>query len=135
MVVEPDAGIITDTALHPAGGADNSDAAVGIDLLAGEPDPVDVQADSAYGTADMLNAPAQAGHSPIIKPWPLRPPVEAGFTRDDFTVDEDSATVTCPNGLTARISHTQMAIFGARCRGCPLRQRCTITPRSQVRPA
>src|SRR6266851_1216557 len=34
VVVEPDTGIITDTALTPASGAENSDAAVGIDVLA-----------------------------------------------------------------------------------------------------
>ena len=33
VVVEPDTGLITDTALTPAAGPDNSDAAVGIDLL------------------------------------------------------------------------------------------------------
>ena len=33
VVVEPDTGIITDTALTPAAGADNSDATVGVDLL------------------------------------------------------------------------------------------------------
>jgi len=131
VVVEPDTGIITDTALTPASGPENSDAAVGIDLLAGEPDPVEVLADSAYGTGDMLHAVAQAGHTPIIKPWPLRPPVEGGFTRDDFIVDEDTATVTCPNGLTARISRTRMVTFGAQCRGCPLRQRCTTSARGR----
>jgi DDE family transposase len=35
LVVEPETGIITDAALTPASGPDNSDAAVGIDLLAG----------------------------------------------------------------------------------------------------
>jgi hypothetical protein len=35
VVVKPDTGIITDTALTPAAGPDNSDAMVGIDLLAG----------------------------------------------------------------------------------------------------
>jgi hypothetical protein len=34
LVVEPDTGIITDTALPPASGSENSDAAFGVDLLA-----------------------------------------------------------------------------------------------------
>jgi hypothetical protein len=50
-------------------------------------------AHSAYGAGDMLNAAEQAGHTPIIKPWPLRSPVEDTFTRDDFTVDEDTASL------------------------------------------
>jgi hypothetical protein len=131
LVVEPETGIVTDAALTPASGADNSDAAVGIDLLAEEDDPIEVLADSAYGSGEMLDAAEQGGHTPIIKPWPLRPAVEGGFTLDDFTVDEDTATVTCPNGLTARITRTRKVTFGARCRDCPLRERCTTSPRGR----
>jgi Transposase domain (DUF772)/Transposase DDE domain len=127
LVVEPDTGIITDTALAPASGADNSDAAVGIDLLASERDPVEVLADSAYGTGEMLDAAEQAGHTPIIKPWPLRPTVADGFTLDDFTVDEAAGTVTCPNRITRSMTPTRHVIFGAACRGCPLRARCTTS--------
>jgi IS5 family transposase len=127
LVVEPDTGIVTDAALTPASGADNSDAAVGIDLLAGEDEPVEVLADSAYGTGEMLDAAEQAGHTPVIKPWPLRPAVEGGFTLDDFTVDEDAGTVTCPNQITRSMTRTRTVIFGAACRGCPLRARCTTS--------
>jgi Transposase DDE domain len=61
-------------------------------------------------------------------PWqsrPLRPPVEGGFTIDDFTVDEQAGMVTCPNGVTRHITARRKVIFGAACRGCPLRERCT----------
>jgi hypothetical protein len=103
IVVEPDTGIITDTALFPAAGAEHSDASVGVDLLlSAEPRPErpergerpgrgerwEILADSAYGTGDALAMIARAGHTPIIKPWPLRPAVEGGFTLDDFTVTE-----------------------------------------------
>ena len=127
LVVEPDTGIVTDTALTPASGPDNSDAAVGIDLLAGEDEPAQVLADSAYGTGEMLEAAQQAGHAPIIKPWPLRPAVTGGFTLDDFTVDEDTGTVTCPNQITRSMTRTRQVIFGAACRSCPLRARCTTS--------
>jgi hypothetical protein len=123
--VEPDTGLITGCALTPASGPEYSDAAVGIELLAEEPDPIEVLGDAAYGTGELLAAVAEGGHTAIIKPWPLRPAVDGGFTLDAFTVDETAATVTCPNGLTARITRTRMAVFGARCRGCPLRARCT----------
>jgi hypothetical protein len=33
--------------------------------------------------------------------------------------------VTCPNGTTRPVSRTGVATFGAACRACPLRQRCT----------
>ena len=130
--VEPDTGLITGCALTPAAGAEHSDAAVGIELLADEPDPVEVLGDSAYGTGELLAAVADGGHTAIIKPWPLRPAVDGGFTLDDFTVDEAAATVTCPNGLTARITRTRTAIFGARCRDCPLRARCTTSARGRT---
>ena len=61
----------------------------------------------------------------MIKPRPLKPAVEGGFTVDDFTVDENAGTVTCPAGVTRRISARRNVTFGAACRGCPLRARCT----------
>jgi hypothetical protein len=125
--VEPDTGLITGCALTPASGAEHSDAAVGIELLADEPDPVEVLADSAYGTGELLAAVAGAGHTAIIKPWPLRPAVDGGFTLDAFTVDEAAGTVTCPNQLTRPITSSRWVIFGAACRGCPLRARCTAS--------
>ena len=36
----------------------------------------------------------------MIKPIPLRAPVPGGFTSDDFTIDFDARTVTCPAGHT-----------------------------------
>src|SRR3954463_16511923 len=95
--VEPDTGLITGCALTPAAGPAHSDAAVGIELLADEPDPVEVLGDSAYGTGELLAAVADGGHIAIIKPWPLRPAVDGGFTIDAFTVDAAADTVTCPN--------------------------------------
>ena len=43
--------------------------------------------DSAYGTGDLRAAIAAAGHRAVIKPWPLLPAVQGGFTADDFAVD------------------------------------------------
>ncbi|MGH3884875.1 MAG: transposase, partial [Pseudonocardiaceae bacterium] len=34
-------------------------------------------------------------------------------------------TVTCPAGVTRPITKTRLAVFGAACRDCPLRARCT----------
>ncbi len=128
VVVEPDTGLITCTRLTPAAGPANSDATVGIALL-DEDDtitgPVEVLGDSAYGTGDALAALDKAGHTPVIKPWPLRPAVAGGFTLDDFAVDEAAGTTTCPNGVTRPISRTRQVTFGAACRSCPLRARCT----------
>src|SRR4051812_3150454 len=128
LVVEPDTGMITATALTAAAGAANSEAAVGLELLAADASitgPVQVLADSAYGTGDALAALAAAGHSAVIKPWPLRAAIPGGFTADDFTVDEAAGTATCPHGVTRPISRTRRVTFGVASRGCPLRSRCT----------
>jgi Transposase DDE domain len=61
----------------------------------------------------------------MIKPKPLQAPVEGGLTVDDFAVDEQAGTVTCPAGHTVRLSRTRIATFAVACRDCPLRARCT----------
>jgi hypothetical protein len=130
LVVEPDTGLITATRLTAAAGAANSDATVGLALLADDDTvagPVQVLADSAYGTGDALAALAAAGHIAVIKPWPLRPAVAGGFTLDDFTIDEATGTATCPHGVTRPISRTRVVTFGAACRDCPVRERCTAS--------
>jgi hypothetical protein len=134
IVVEPDTGLITNTRLTPAAGPAHSDATVGVQLLAEDDStsgPVQVLGDSAYGTGDALAALHTAGHTPVIKPWPMRPAVAGGFTADDFTVDEAAGTATCPAGVTRSISRTRIVTFGAACRDCPLRARCTTDRRGR----
>src|ERR1700683_5759251 len=79
--------------------------------------PLEVLADTAYGTGQARADLAAAGHTAIIKPGPLRPAVPGGFTVDDFTTDEQAGTVTCPNGVTRRITARREVTFGAACRG------------------
>ena len=127
IAIEPDTGIITDCELTKAGGDHTSDAQVGPGLLDGEPDPVQALADSAYGSGDARKELADAGHEAVIKPIPLRPAVPGGFTLDDFTVNDDETAVTCPNGVTRRVSPRRSVTFGAACKGCPLRAQCTTS--------
>ena len=44
---------------------------------------------------------------------------------DDFTADAAAGTVTCPAGITRHLTARNAVIFGAACRGCPLREKCT----------
>jgi IS5 family transposase len=127
VAVEPETGIFTDCALTKASGADCSDAAIGPGLVADEPEPVQALADSAYGSGQARAALADAGHTAIIKPIPLRPAVPDGFTLDEFTINHAAGTVTCPNGVTRQLTKTRNVIFGAACRECPLRARCTTS--------
>ena len=48
-----------------------------------------------------------------------------GFTKDDFTIDAEAGTVTCPAGQTVAITAAKRAVFGIRCRRCPLASVCT----------
>ena len=83
-----------------------------------------VLADSAYASGEALDAFAAAGYDTAIKPINPKPRIPGGLTRDDFTIDTDAQTVTCPAGHTKAIK-SGAARFGALCRGCPLRARCT----------
>jgi hypothetical protein len=125
VAAEPQTGIITDEQLTRAAGEENSDAAVAGQMMAGEAEAAEVYGDSAYGTGGLRAALAEGGHAAVIKPKPLKPAVEGGFTLDDFTADEQAGTVTCPNGITRRITARRNVTFGAACRTCPLRARCT----------
>jgi len=125
VAAEPETGIITDERLTQAAGADNTDPAVAEEFLDAEDGEREWYGDCAYGTGDARGAIADAGHQAVIKPMPLQAAVEGGFTVDDFTVDEEAGTVTCPHDITRPISRTRVATFGVACRGCPLRARCT----------
>src|SRR5215471_6569479 len=125
VVACPETGIITSEKLTQAAGQDNGDAAVAAELIGGEAGETEVYGDSAYGTGDLRAALDQAGHTAVIKPKPLKPAVEGGFTRDDFIVNEAAGAVTCPAGITRAITARRTVTFGAACRACPLRHRCT----------
>ena len=150
LAVEPDTGLATAAALTKAVGPSSSDATVGSQLLDADPtipppattaaadqaadgeaadgeaaERTEVLGDSAYGAGELLDKIKQKGWDATIKPHPLRPPVDGGFTLDDFSYDDQAGTLTCPNKITRRLSKTRTVTFGAACRGCPLREQCT----------
>jgi hypothetical protein len=95
-----------------------------VKLLEGEARGRTVLASGAYGSGETLAALNRAGHVKMIKPFRIHGSV-AGFGRDDFVVDHDGGTATCPAGHTVNITPRGHAIFKAQCRDCPLRSRCT----------
>ena len=111
IVIEPDTGLSTAVALTKVNGPENSDATTGAVLLTTDPtiddgQHIEVLGDSAYASGDMLHALDQKQWTPLVKPWPLRPAVAGGFTIDDFVVDHQARTATCPAGVTRR-NHQQ----------------------------
>ena len=151
VAADPQTGIITDEKLTRAAGQENSDPAVAEEFLAaqvagsgsgadGSQDATTSEDDTLawYGDSGLRHrgparcdrrsrAPggAVAGHQAVIKPKPLQPAIPGGFTADDFTVDQQAATVTCPGGITRHLTARNAVIFGAACRPCPLREKCT----------
>ena len=132
IAVEPDTGIITACELTPANAADGS---TGVELLAGEKPGLQVLGDSAYGTGPVRADLEDAEHTAVIKPWPLGRNPRLGedqFHRDDFDINHEARTVTCPNNKTVPISDSGRASFGSRCDGCPVRARCTSSARGKI---
>ena len=132
VAIEPGTGLFTGGRLTQASGEANHEAVVGLELLAGEKGGLEVLGDTAYGTGQARADLADAGHTAIIKPGPLRPAVAGGFTIDDFTADEAAGTVTCPAGVTRPITAARHVIFGIACRGCLVRERCTASPEGRT---
>jgi IS5 family transposase len=120
IAVEPDTGLITATDLT-AGNVGDAQAAP--ELITDEAAGIEVLGDSAYGAGEFRNHLNERGMNATIKPGPLRPAVEGGFTIDDFHLD--NGQVTCPNGITVTLTAKRTATFGKRCRGCPVRSQCT----------
>jgi IS5 family transposase len=123
IAVEPETGLITAAAITPANAADGP---TGVALLAEEKPGLQVLADAAYGGGETRTALRAAQHHQAIKAIPLRRAVPGGFDRDDFLVDHNARTVTCPAGHTVRIADKGGAVFQRHCnQPCPLRDRCT----------
>ncbi|WP_180686974.1 IS1182 family transposase [Streptomyces gossypiisoli] len=129
---EPESGLFTAVALTGGHGPGSHEAAVACHLLDGEDDALTVLGDSAYGTGDLREQLQAAGHTPVIKPPPLRQVIPGGFTIDDFRIDPAAGTATCPAGRTTNLGQikangARTAQFKRLCAGCPLRGRCTTS--------
>jgi IS5 family transposase len=129
VAAEPDTGLITDCELT-AGNLGDAEAAPA--LIDDEPDGTEVLGDSAYGTGEFRDHLERNDMSAVIKPPPLRPAVEGGYTLDDFDIDETAGTITCPAGVTVGLTVRRNARFAKHCTPCPLQHRCTTAARGRV---
>jgi hypothetical protein len=137
--MDPDSEIITAVAVTPANTGDAESVADLIaDLTHSDPaqlpdagDEAAVYGDSAYGAGDVLEQLETAGIEAMTK---VQPAVAPGgmFTKDQFDINLQAQTVTCPNGVTIPIRPVRgnkkmagQAEFGLRCRTCPLADMCT----------
>jgi hypothetical protein len=136
IAIDPDAELITATAVTAGNAGDGEPVA---DLLGdlldhpstGADQPATAYGDAAYGAAEVLHQLDAAGIQTRLK---VQAPVApAGqFTKDQFAIDLAAGTVTCPNQVTMPIRwitgharHAGKAEFGPACTTCPLAAQCT----------
>jgi IS5 family transposase len=126
---EPDTGLVTGCDLTPG---NTSDAEAAPDLLDEEPPGTEVLGDSAYGTGELRAHLRDQKMTATIKPPPLHPAIDGGYTIDDFAIDEAAGIATCPAGITVTITPARAARFGRRCADCQLRPRCTTATDGRI---
>jgi Transposase DDE domain/Transposase domain (DUF772) len=132
--IDPDSEVIT---AAEASCATAADAAVAPTLLAEVASAADageqaaravVYGDSAYGTGAHLAWLDHHHLIPMVKTQPATAP-GGRFAKDQFRVDLQAGTVTCPARVTVAITPSGRgggrARFGRACSVCPLRQACT----------
>ncbi|MGC9667674.1 transposase [Planosporangium sp. 12N6] len=132
IAIDPDAEIITATAVTAANTGDAEPAAELItDLTESAGAAAVVYGDAAYGAGDVLDHLDTHGIEAKTKVQTPNAPT-GKFTKDRFDIDLTAATVTCPNGVTISIRpvtgharHAGKAAFGPACTACPLRGQCT----------
>jgi hypothetical protein len=92
-------------------------------------------ADTAYGGAELRHELGLFPGVRVVAPPPLGGQVEGRLLKQDFVVDFDAMTVTCPNGVTTATKEAYRSDehegTGWRfrwertsCDGCPLREQC-----------
>jgi hypothetical protein len=139
VAVDPDAEVVTAAEVSPAATGDAA-VAPGLlgDLVVGEGGQVAqavVYGDSAYGTGANLAWLEEHGLTPMVK---TQVPTALGgrFAKDQFRLDLEAGTVTCPARVTVAIRPARRgggrARFGLACSVCPLRQACTTSVGGRV---
>jgi hypothetical protein len=83
--------------------------------------------DRAYLSSPLLPSLTAQGIAILAKPWPLRN--RGRFTKEQFQIKLDEHEVTCPAGVTVRLTGTgRRARFPAdTCRRCALQADCTTS--------
>jgi hypothetical protein len=139
VAVDPDSEIITAAEVSAATSGDAVVAPTLLgDLAPGEGDQgaqAVVYGDSAYGTGAHLAWLDRQRLTPMVK---TQVPTAPGgrFTKDQFRVDLQAGTVTCPARVTVAISPARRgggrARFGVACSVCLLRNACTSSVRGRI---
>jgi hypothetical protein len=128
LSIDPDSELIDEVVATPANSPDREAVS---DLVAphqDEQEKPEVLGDSAYADGATRDTLSAAGFSLTAKCPPVRNSTGL-FTKDLFSVDLETSTVTCPTGQRVAINPTRhgggRASFKVHCATCPMRQACT----------
>ena len=118
--------------------ATTHDATVLDTLIDADPVPVaEVIADTHYGSGETRRTLGEAGID-LVAPAPPSSALKGLFSKDDFVIDLELGTITCPAGHVATIGvrpprqRIQVQFTAEVCASCPLRQRCTTRQRGRT---
>ena len=139
--VDTEAPLVTSVALSPGNEHDGQHAAKLIDRQPEELRPRRVIGDTAYGNIEAREQLAERNVA-VLAPVHTTSPKEGAIVKDEFQIDLEADTVTCPQGKTAPIykprpnrarqSDTRIARF-KDCAPCPLLERCAPTGTRDIR--
>lgn len=132
--VDPDSELIDEVAVTPANTPDRDAVDDLLAPSAGHEDKPEVVGDSAYADGKTRDRLTRRGYAIRAKVPPTRN--RGGrFTKDQFRIDLNDNTVTCPAEVTVTITGSRRgggkASFAAYCMTCPLRTRCTTARRGR----
>lgn len=129
--IDPDSELIDEVVVTPANTPDRD----AVDELVGHSDTEQVMGDSAYAGGDTRESLENQGKEVVAKVPPARNR-EGRFSKDDFVVDPENNTVTCPQGNTVTIKRKSngggKASFGGVCKTCPLRSQCSKSDKGRT---
>ena len=148
LAVDTDSQLVTAVGILSGNASDNT-GALGLVERSEENTGIEVEetiGDAAYGDGATRQAFADAGRTLIAK-VPARPE-KAHFPKEDFHIDLEAATCTCPAGQKTQslrvLNHRRNSpsgwkpawgfVFDGRvCRGCNLRSQCIASKNSKGR--
>jgi transposase len=132
---EPETELITEVGVAPANVPEMAMVPSILPELKAEAPEIIVVGDAAYGSGPARETFAQAGVALVSKAPPDRNST-GGFPKSAFKIDLHAGTATCPAGNTVthprrRVGVTRFHFAAAVCHRCPLRSRCTSSPRGR----
>jgi IS5 family transposase len=138
-----EAPILTAISLSPANEHDGHHAGALVDQQPKQRRPKRLIGDTAYGNVEARERLEQRKVA-VLAPVHTTSPRDGTFSEDEFQIDLETDTVTCPRGKTAPIykprpnrpsaTGERVARFARTdCEPCPLRQRCAPGGRRDIR--